>query len=606
MAVFRPTCRVRLQLSLDEGAEAVAPTPAGKAVAGTFGGAASAAAAIAKNITKRQGLGVIKRALSVPDFAKAKKDLDTERTELQQMEIAGTGGQKYPGGVDPNRGSRDKCVVFEGLPAQATITRAPSKDADTVSVTFAFRDLPIDPRCVRACLVSIAIGAVSREDYVGGMVGGQKRADGMSIAVVEHESEQELRLWSSTRFVGYVATWKVIFDEGGDTVQLDCVDVSCVMRSQPLLGHKIDMALPIQEGVQALVNEFPTSNGLTVKLGTPIGKGEAQSVQEPTGALKPIDVMPKQLKTRKGKVAQATTKSEKQTVWDHINDVALRVGLVPIMRGFTLYLTEPRLQFRDLEGATKMVYGRNVKHLELLRKMEGITTDTIEVRCPDRSIGRVLWARYPVLNGEPRSGILGKSGSPQPVTSRASKVSPNGTGHEVVRVLTVRGVVSLSMLEQIAEATFHEVGRQEIQGSFQTDEIESWGSKLEGDLLDLYPGQPVTILVEQQPQVRDDGQAASTYQELQSLSVAGRQKYLERLGVSPENAQRLARAQEQTHMTSTFRAGFVTIRWSAEEGVSVECDFYNFVVVREDPNGAGIVTGKRPATLNEALSVRLK
>jgi len=316
--------------------------------------------------------------------------------------------------------------------------------------------------------------------------------------------------------------------------------------------------------------------------------------------------MPQQLKTRKGKVAQATTKSEKQTVWDHINDVCLRLGLVPIMRGFTLYLTEPRLQYRDLEGATRMVYGRNVKHLELLRKMEGITTDTIEVRCPDRSIGRVLWARYPVLNGEPKSGILGKSGSPQPVTSRASKVSPNGTGHEVVRVLTVRGVASLATLEKIAEATFHEVGRQEIQGNFSTDEIESWDSKLEGDLLDLYPGQPVTVLVEQQPQQRDNGQGASTYQELASLSVAGRQKYLEGLRISPESARRLAVAQEQVYMTSTFRAGFVTIRWSAEEGVSIECDFYNFVVVREDPNGAGIVTGKRPASLGEALSVRMR
>lgn len=605
MPVFRPTCRVRLQLSLDEGGDTVAPEPTARSAIGASAGAASTAAALAKNAAKRQGLGVVQRVLSPPDFEKAKNELDIERTQLQQTEAAGSAGQQYPGGVSPHRGSRERSVIFEGLPALATITRAPSKDADTVSVTFAFRDLPIDPRCVRACFVSIALGTVSREDYASG-IGGQKRADGSSTALVEHENEQELRLWSSTRFTGYTATWKVVFDEGGDIAQLDCVDVSCVLRGQPLLGHKIDLSKPIHEGVQALIDEFPTSRGLVVKLGTPIGRGETQSVQEPMGALRPIDVMPQQLKTRKGKVAQATTKSEKQTVWDHINDVCLRLGLVPIMRGFTLYLTEPRLQYRDLEGATRMVYGRNVKHLELLRKMEGITTDTIEVRCPDRSIGRVLWARYPVLNGEPKSGILGKSGSPQPVTSRASKVSPNGTGHEVVRVLTVRGVASLATLERIAEATFHEVGRQEIQGNFSTDEIESWGSKLEGDLLDLYPGQPVTVLVEQQPQQRDNGQGASTYQELASLSVAGRQKYLEGLRISPESARRLAVAQEQVYMTSTFRAGFVTIRWSAEEGVSIECDFYNFVVVREDPDGGGIVTGKRPASLGEALSVRMR
>jgi hypothetical protein len=605
MAVFRPTCRVRLQLSLDEGAELIVPSEVatGAGLSGVSGSAANTAAALSKNTSQRASLGAMKGVLSAPDFAKAQQSLDLERTQLQSD--SPTGAQNYPGGVDPQQGNRERSIPFTALPISAVITRAPGSDADTAQVTFSFRDFPIDPRCIRSCLVSISLGYVGREDYVAGMIRGAVRSDGSSVALVEHDSEQELRLWSSTRFVGYVSTWKIILDEGGDTVQLDCVDVSCVMRGQKLLGHKIDLSLPVDEGVQKLLNEFVTSRNLKVVLGTPIGRGDTQTVQAPAGTYKPIDVMPKQMKTRKGKVAQASQKSEKQTVWDHIVDVVLRLGLRPIMRGFTLYLVEPRLQFRDLDGATKMVYGRNVKHLELTRKMEGMTIATIEVRCPDRSIGRVLWARYPVVHGEPTSGILGKAGSPQPVISRSSKVTPNGTGHEEVRVLTVRGISQLATLEKIAEATFNEIGRQEIQGTFATDEVTSFESKLDSDLLDLQPGQAVAVLVEQQAQLTG-GEGVASYQQLQTLSVAARQKYLEGLGISAENARRLALAQESTHMTSTFRAGFVTIRWSADEGVSVESDFYNFIVVREDPNGEGIVTGKRPTKLSEALSAGLE
>lgn len=616
MAIFRPTCRVRLQLSLDEGARSTAPSVAAtkKWLQGTPGDRAIDTA-LAANLDKRVGVGALAGVMSPPNLALARQDLDFERAQLEQMQSKGK--QTYPSGVDPSQGERSRSVVFTAIPMSAVITRAPTKDADTAQLIFDFRVLPIDPRCVRSALVIIDLGAVDSESYVAGMLGGQTRADGSSLALIGHDDRQELKVYSTTRYIGFCARWKVVYDEGGDTLSMDCVDISTVMRTQPLLGHKIDLSKPVDEGVQEVIDSFVTSNGIQVIAGTPVDPSDLTSVQKPTGSLIPADVMPVALKQKAGRgkragsspktvtgngVVSASQKSEKQTVWDHINDVALRLGLVPVMRGFTLYLLEPRLLFRNLENAKRMVYGKNIKHLEMERKMEGITTDTIEIRCPDRSIGRVRWARYPVLQGEPRSGILGMKGSPQPVFSRASKLTPNGTGHEVVRVLTVRGVAQLATLEKIAESTFHEIGRQEIQGQFLTDEIDSWQAKTDADLLDLWPGDPITLLVESASNAPEIN-GATSLQQLQSMSVAERQTYLQTQGISQEAAKRLAEAQEKIWLTSTFRVGYLTLRWSNEEGVTIEGDYYNFIVIREDPDAQTEAPQKRPTKLSEAMGM---
>lgn len=601
MPIFRPTCRVRLQLRLDEGAKRITPTATSNPSNSASGGQSDIAGALEKNALDRKLLGRLKKNLPPPTFTKQLQALDQERSALQSQLTSGK--QSYPGGVDPSKGEADNGTIpIELIPSSAVITRAPTKDADTAQIMFPFRDLPIDPRSVRSALVTITLGTTNVDDYEAGMSRFAKRDNGEPLSLIAHEEGQELRMFSTSRFVGYAATWKITCDDGGDYISIDCVDVSAVLRGQRLHGKKIDFTKPIDKGVQELIDAFPTSRGLKVILGTPVNSKKPDDVQAPQGvSFTPADVMPKVLKRRRGKAAPASEKSDKETVWDHINDTVLRVGLVPVVRGFNLYLLEPRVLAQNLLNSRKMIYGRNIKKLEMTRKMEGITTDTIEVRCPDRSIGRVRWARYPVLSGEPKSGILGKEGSPQPVTSRSSKVTPNGTGHEQVRVLTVRGISELATLEKIAECTWHEMSRQEIQGTFATDEISSWESETEADLLDLQSGDAVQVLVEVPSQTNAE-LAHTSYQELSAMSVAQRKAHLVNWGISSAVAQRLSEAQELAASTAAFRAGYATIRWSAEEGVGVECDFYNFIVIREDPESETKALGGRFKTRGEAFN----
>lgn len=610
MAVFRPSCQVRLQLRIDEMADTGALTaslqrepPSGAAInAGTPATKSGVSQNLQDNLARRQLLNSQRSNMSADELRRARAQLDQERDGLQRASVDTPGTQQLPNAIDEGRGAQDDLtVIFSTLPADVSIERNGLKDADVCNITLDFRDVPLDPRVIRACFVSCVLGTVTADESQDGLLTQKRRPDGGLLSVVGRNPGQELDFRSSTSFTGFVDEWSVEWSDEGDTVKLRCRDVSALLRDQKLFNSKgentrIDMNLPIAQGVQEILDRFDSTKGIKVQYGTPIDPNDPLAVLVPDFGPIPSGATPKILKARKGKQKKTNKKQHDQSLWDHITDLTLRMGLVPCFRSFTLFLLEPRVAFSDLTNARRMVWGRNINKLRFCRKLGGIVkSDTIEVRCPDPTIGRTRWARHPVLKNEPKSGILGKPGSPQPVTSRANNVGPNGVCDESVKVLSVKGVSDLSVLERIAENAFNEICRQEIEGTFETDDIDSFESVSEGDLLLLQPGDAVQVLIAPPAEVSTPGRAVeaarpgagtSSLQALQAQSVAERARYLEGLGISKKTAQRLAVAQEKTRLISSFRAGKVYLTWSNEDGVAVGCDFYNFVVVRDAPGDA--------------------
>jgi hypothetical protein len=624
VAVFRPSARVRLQLRIDEMADTgtlegklAHPAPVGATAGRTLPATkAGARAALESNFQRRVTLNQNRASLAVDALARERSELDRERQSLQAITTEGQ-AQAVPDAIDESRGTQDDLnVIFSVLPRSCSIERNPLKDADTARLTFDFRDVPVDPRIVRACFVAISMGTVSADDYAAGMEG-QTRDDGSLRSLVAHESGEEMRLESATRFTGFADRWEVTYGEDGDTIELNCRDVSSVLRDQPLYNgtgkaQTVDYGKPIEEAVQELVDGFVATRGIRVILGTPTNPDNPLEVLAPPSKEPPIHLLPKTSKKRKGKQSKAAPKEPNQKLWDHILDCTLRLGLVPVMRSFTLYLLEPRVMFADLESARKMIWGRNVKELRFARKLGGMKCETIEVRSFDASIGRTRWARYPVLKGEPSSGILGKKGSPQPVTTRASHVSANGTADERVRVLSVPNVADLKTLELVAEQTFNEMGRQEIEGTVETHEIDSFESEQEGDLLRLLPGEALQILVASPVETGNTLAAelapkpvrgTSNLQELHDQSVARRVVYLESLGIARATAERLAEAQEKVRLISSFRVQSVQLDWSAEDGIEMGIHFSNFVVVREAPKDVTPTKGPKKSLSATAQGV---
>lgn len=610
MAIFRPTARVRIQLRIDEMAETQSvlrslerEPPGGASLAQTVAtAAADIGEALATNLQKRFGLESMRGALRRSERERELSMLNQERSALQTGPARAEQTRPMSLVEQPNDA---KNVLFEMLPEEVTISRNGLQDADTADITLTYQDLPIDPRVVRAALVSISIGSVSADDYQDGVVLQRVReTDGSLASMVEHVPGEELRWDTPTTFVGFVDEWGTEFGED-DTVKLKCRDVSALLRDIKILNTDgIDLSLPVDAGISALLDRFPATRGLRVVYGTP------QDETDPLNRIKLLFSFPPPVPARsmqdllrekpaKGKRPTQKKTSKEESLWDHISKILSQLGLIPVFRGFTLFIMEPRLVYSDLVGnKRRMVWGRNISKLGFARKLAGRKNDTIEVRCPDPSIGRTRWARYPVLGNEPRSGVLGLQGSPQPVTTRANEVSPNGVGQESVTVMTVQGVTDGAVLERIAQSTFEQIARQEIEGYLETHEITSFDSDEEADLLRLMPGDPITVQVAPPVELapvdtavsvgqRSAGNngarpvTATTLQELQAQSAAMRQQYLERLGMSTQTARRLAAAQEQVALIETFRAGNVNISWSADDGVVIDVDFHNFVVIRD-------------------------
>ena len=621
---FRPSCQVRLQLRIDELADQSALSaslekePPAQQSFGLPTTSAGAQQSLDSNFNRRVTLNQNRASMARDQYDQETARLNVERDALQSVGRA-TAGEVTPHAIDETKGLSDGLtVVFTIQPQQAEVTRNALKDADTCKLQLDFRDVPIDPRIVRACFVSVTLGVVSADEYEAG-IQGKTRPDGSLRSMVQHDAGQETNLQSTTRFTGFVDEWRVTFGgDEGDKIELICRDVSAVLRDQHMFDPKgqpvnIDLNKPIAQGIQEVIDSFVATRGIQVKFGSPVDPENPLAVVTPDFGPIPSGIMPKTKKTKKGKQCKTPAKELNMTLWDHIVDVTLRLGLVPCLRSFTLFILEPRVVFADLTSARAMVWGRNLKTLHFHRKLGGLKADTIEIRSPDPTIGRTRWARYPVLGNEPHSGILGKPGSPQPTTSRPSNVQPNGKAAETIRVLSVPGVSDLATLERVAQSVFNEICRQEIEGEFETDDIDSFNSPEEGDLLSLLPGAALQVLVAspleadgplKPPVAEKPGRGTSNLQALTAQSIAERTRYLQSLGLSQESASRLAAAQEKTRLISTFRIAQMRLTWDVTEGLSIGGNFHNFVVIREDPAvpSAGVV----PATLSQAAGqVRL-
>lgn len=599
MAVFRPSARIRVQLRLDELAETASvraalerqPPKGGAIAAVETATTIGARSGLQANLEKRTQLESIRETLPAPQLARERAQLNAERAAMQQVDPGGRGavgvGTRYGQQQTKPRSLVENPldelnVLFEMLPKECEVSRNGLKDADTAKVTLDFRDLPIDPRCVRAALISISIGTVDADSWESGVLRQRAReTDGSLESLVERTPGEELAFDSPTTFVGFVDEWLVDFSEDGDTVELTCRDISALLRDKRLYeAARVNLEVPIDQGIQELIDLLPETRGLRVVYGTPTDPRNPSATTVRGAAPVPADSLPDLYKSPKKKGQKQKRQNTDEPLWDHLQGVCAKLGLTLSLRGFTLYILEPRVLFSSFVGARKMLWGVNIEKLSFARKLTGRKNDTIEVRCPDPSIGRTRWARYPVVGDEPKSGVLGLAGSPQPAVTRANNVTPNGSASESVQVLSVRGVTDLAVLEQIARTTFEEMARQEIEGSMQTNEIDSFESKAAGDLLQLQPGEPLVVAIAP-PNDSEVSPSGSSLQELQAQSAARRQQYLEGLGMSPQSARRLAVAQEQAQLINVFRASNVNITWSAEDGVSMDFDFYNFIVVRD-------------------------
>jgi hypothetical protein len=583
VSVFRPSATVRLQIRAEEfaqtaalraglpqpGAEAPPPAPTPQASTDTD-------AILASIQERRRQLEARRADLSPEDYAAQTQQLDEEQADVLASSTDWTMEGQPPAAVaDPP--PDDLTVVGQVQPVSLMIERNGLAQAGTATIEVAWADAPLDPRVIRAIHVVATLGVVPAADWEAGMRGERKPDDSLRSVVSSGDP-------GTTDFAGYADKEKMELSEA-DAVTLECRDMSAPLRDRELRdGECIDLTLPVDRGVAAFLDSLgPETRNMKVSYRGP----EQGNIPVPAAGAS------QERGRRRGRVVtRGRGTGERCSAWDHVTDVVRGMGLLPVMDGFTLALIAPRTLYSTSGGTAlaggggeprRMVWGRNLRSLSFERVFCGVRAPTIEVRSYDPDQGRTIWARYPVAAGQPASGVLGRDVPPAP--SRASAVQPSGSANDAIRVMVVQGVTDPGRLAAVARNAFEQIGRQEISGTFETDEVTSYDAPEDAaDLLAMNAGDAVELLMAQADSTdaaQEAAGTASTMAEIQAMDRARRADYMVALGWPRAVAERFAALQDATGFQTVFRVQRVTLRFS-EEGFSLSCDFINYVTVRED------------------------
>lgn len=577
--IFRPSALVTLQLRLYAGDEDAALEPEPDALPARSSVAGDEDAALEDVDRAERALAARRGALPPAEYEELRRDLRQQRASILRAQTAAEGDA--PEALSGP--ASDPRVVLTGiLPSSVEIVRNGLTTADTATIELAHSDAPFDPRAIRSAAVEIVVGTVDAVAYAAGM-SGATRDDGSALSVVGRIGEGEAPP-GVTRFVGVVDTWAVSLADD-DRITLTCRDLTSLLLDEPLpRGAGVDLTQPLDRGVRDFLEAFPALRGFTVAFGVD---------DEP--AIVPADALPSSRRTGAGgRRARRQPRAAEMKVWDYLSDLAVSLGLVATLEDYTIRFIRPRTFYASRARARRFVYGRNLASLDFERKLGGVKTPTVEVRSFDPVLGRTRWARYPTRDGAASSGVFPTS-PPRP--SRANNVQPSGAGQEdKIQTFPISGFSDPTSLEAAAESIWQQLARQELEGTFETEDVSSYESEEPGDLLELRAGDAVELLVASQDaqDVREQLVSAGI---LAGLSVAARARYLERLGYRQSVARALAQIQETAAQFTTFRVDTATIRFGQDEGIAITVEFRNFLLVEEprpsDASASASATGRR-------------
>lgn len=499
---------------------------------------------------------------------------------------------------------------YATVPTKATIELPSFRQAPKFSLTFAFRDFPVDPRAVRALGVELFLGTIPSSDWQRGLT---RQSDYGRLASIIANDRKNLVL------AGLADVVRDTFGETGSEVQIEGRGLQGIFLDLPISAEAV-ASVNVDQKISDVIADLLKAVKLADKI--------PMETTAPTGGEIPV-VGAKAVVTRinlnaKGSKTKRATKGENSSLnfWDIVTNFCFLVGYVPDFNGHTLRLRpavslydkrkiglKGQSPFKDKQPRTiqtnngseqlsvrRMVYGRNLLNFMMERKLGG-TAKTPIIRCVStvtdsdkRGSGRLLEVFWPP--NDPTTDVDGGKLE----DAQTTDVAPNGEGSQKnILTVAVSGVKDEERLREVAHAIYEEVCRGELTGSASTKDLASFGGNNEdADLLRLRPGEPVQFQIDstgvrgQPPIVNEVTNLASMSPEEATDQVA------ERLGGDRDLAQVIVGTVRGTlkNLQDTFRVGTVRYGWDVDQGIAVDFDFQNYVEVRFDvmKSEAGVPT----------------
>lgn len=492
--------------------------------------------------------------------------------------------------------------ILNRIPKSASFTLPGFRQAATFQLVFDYRELPIDPRLLRAIGVEIFQGVVKENDFATGMV--QIEPDGTRRSILNVFQEDGQVNDDLLLMAGVVDTWKMTHTDSNSIIEMEGRDLRGIFLDSPLniaIFRSIDLRKPIHEVISSIIETHPAGEDMNVVT----YEEEWPNAFIPSVADK--DGLTRPRRKANGSGSNASSPTSSPTYWDMITQMSSLVGGVPYFEGRDLVIRPARGVFSqinnengdspfrkpgtntsiariDNEGkpfyVRRMIHGRNIKSLSFERKYTGTKVPVIEVVSLDtsgqsRGPGKLLIQRWP-----PQDKKL----------AQISGVSPSG---EVAQTDVLRinkpGIRDPDKLLEIAKDLYEEIGRQEIGGACETKSVASFGLMVDNDdpdLLRLKPGHAVEFLVDTSA-LRPNSPIASQFTDFNRSSfdeaVSNIKKdLLAKSGSADENLIRVLVASSRSQIIDLlryFRVSNVVYNWN-NGIVAINFDFQNYIVAR--------------------------
>lgn len=505
--------------------------------------------------------------------------------------------------------AKDNLSQIMGLiPKSASVELPGYRQAGKFNLTFEYKDLPLDPRCIRAMAVEIHIGAVSDKDFANGMVQkADRNGSGLRSSILQTRLEGGAAREDTLIMIGTVDSISSSHGTGGSVVTIEGRDLRGILLDSALTSgvlKELKLEKPIDDVVTQIINAHPRMKEMLAKKQFAILVNESEW---PKGILPVVDpsVVSRHLQGADGKKASVSTKGNPDSgnFWDLITQFCFLVGAIPWFKGKNLRISPAKSLYAQIgQGQTpssgKTPFADGKKRSITITNSDGKKTEELTIRRlvyggdildfkMERKLGGKKVPRIICISTD--TSVKGAKGSTiegeYPEKKTATHVSADGDVAEAEEMrVPVQGIKDKERLKAIAEGIYHEVGRGEMGGSVSTKNLSSFGgNNQDPDLLFLRPGDAVEVVLSasgtlgaRPPVVSELTAGNSTSQMEEEDAIA--------LRLGDRNLARVLVATSRNtvkELQRVFRVKDVKFDWS-QSGIGISFDFHNFVEVRYD------------------------
>lgn len=307
-------------------------------------------------------------------------------------------------------GAAGPTLTIEATPRSVEWHRNTYREADTFTIELDWRDLPLDTRLVKSCLVAIFCGDAG-------------------------DALLDVRLYDPTHqvFLGYVDEPQAAFSDTGERLTLKGRDYTAFFLDSTWTGGALDLRLPLSAIVALVVAGTPGALGMAVAFGPFAASAAGVPLSVAVGRSK-------------------WSPQPGDDAWTVLSSVCNLAGLVPVVSGSILYIRAAG-DVGLLLGS--LTWGENLHSLTLTRNLQEWRSKQVEVRCWNPTLRTTLSGVYP-----PVPLVVGK------------KLGASGPATEAgIQTFFIEGAHTPPQLLSLAQAIYQREARDQLKGELETSEM---------------------------------------------------------------------------------------------------------------------------------------